>query len=48
MTEPTAFEIFSWGYTQTTWVFVDSLAGIDKYRQMVGKMADETIEEDIK
>lgn len=38
----------SWGYTQTTWVFVDSLTGIDKYRQMVGKMADETIEEDIK
>ena len=32
----------SWGYTQTTWVFVNSLDGIDEYRQMVGKMADET------
>lgn len=36
---------WSWGYTQTTWVFVDSLAEIDKYRQMVGRMADETLEE---
>lgn len=34
---------YSWGYTQTTWVYVDSLAEIDKYRQMVGKMADETL-----
>lgn len=34
---------YSWGYTQTTWVFVDSLKDIDKYRQIVGKMADETL-----
>lgn len=37
---------WSWGYTQTTWVFVDSLAEIDKYRQMVGKMADDTLTEE--
>lgn len=36
----------SWGYTRTIWVFVDSLADIDKYRQMVGKMADETLTEE--
>lgn len=36
----------SWGYTRTTWVFVDSLAEIDKYRQMVGRMADETLTEE--
>lgn len=36
---------YSWGYTQTTWVFVDSLKDIGKYRQMVGKMADETFEQ---
>lgn len=36
---------YSWGYTQTTWVFVDSLAEIDKYRKMVGKAADATLEE---
>lgn len=23
---------WSWGYTRTTWIFVDSLAEIDKYR----------------
>lgn len=34
---------YSWGYTQTTWVFVKSLEDINKYRQMVGKMADETL-----
>lgn len=34
---------WSWNYTRTTWVFVDSLAEIDKYRQMVGEMADETL-----
>ena len=37
---------WSWGYTRTTWIFVDSLAEIDKYRQMVGKMADETLTEE--
>lgn len=36
---------YSWGYTQTTWVFIDSLANIDKYRQIVGKMADDTLED---
>lgn len=36
----------SWGYTRTIWVFVDSLAEIDKYRQMVGRMADETLTEE--
>ena len=34
---------WSWGYTRTIWVFVDSLADIDKYRQMVGEMADDTL-----
>lgn len=37
---------YSWGYTKTTWVFVNSLAEIDKYRQMVGEGADETLEKD--
>jgi hypothetical protein len=36
----------SWGYTRTIWVFVASLAEIDKYRQMVGRMADETLTEE--
>lgn len=37
---------WSWGYTRTIWVFVASLAEIDKYRQMVGRMADETLTEE--
>lgn len=37
---------WSWGYTQTTWIFVDSLAEIDKYRQMVGRMADDILTEE--
>lgn len=37
---------WSWGYTRTTWIFVDSLAEIDKYRQMVGRMADDTLTEE--
>lgn len=37
---------WSWGYTRTIWVFVDSLADIDKYRKMVGRMADETLTEE--
>lgn len=37
---------WSWGYTRTTWIFVDSLAEIDKYRQMVGIMADDTLTEE--
>lgn len=37
---------YSWGYTQTTWVLVKSLDDIDKYRQMVGKIADETLNGD--
>jgi hypothetical protein len=44
-TEKSKTPCYSWGYTQTTWVFVDSLAEIDKYRQMVGKAADATLEE---
>lgn len=44
-TEKSKTPCYYWGYTQTTWVFVDSLADIDKYRQMVGKAADETLEE---
>lgn len=37
---------WSWGYTRTTWIFVDSLAEIDKYRQMVGRMADDILTEE--
>lgn len=36
---------FSWGYTQMMWVFVKDLQDIDRYRQEVGRLADETLQE---